>query len=179
VRDANEFEALVMASSKSNSRGPVGAQASDPFDIEGEVGIACDGLEPRQAKLRIHAVPFPTRSEENDTGIDLSGDRMLFYYQVMVENIGDAAVQLLGRYHEIKCPWDVIRVGSREEPRGHRSDGVVLMPGSVVMEQAYAVLEGSEGTMKGGFLVCFRRAAFLFRTSFDSTSCFAPCQQLF
>lgn len=154
MRDANEFEALCMSSSRGSSSGQGRGDSVD--STEPDAGPQYCGLVQRQAKLRIQAVPFPTDPENNDTGLNLSGDRLLFYYQILVENIGDSAVQLLGRYHEISCPWDVIKLGSREEPRGHRTDGVVLLPGSSVMEQQYAVFEGSEGTMKGGFLVCFR-----------------------
>jgi hypothetical protein len=114
---------------------------------------AAVGLEPRCAKLRIQAVPFPILPEDNNTGLDISGDRMLFQYQILIENLGDTAVQLMGRYHEITCPWDVIRVGTKAEPRGHRSDGVIILPGSLALEHQHAVVEGSEATLNGGFLV--------------------------
>lgn len=158
IRDANEFEALCMSSSKRKSSVAIdGASSQDQpeeTDAEAEAGVQYNGLVRHQAKLRIHAVPFPTDPNNNDTGLAVSGDRLLFHFQILVENIGDAAVQLLGRYHEVKGAWDTIHVGSRAEPRGHKTDGVILMPGAAVIEQQYAVMEGSEGTMKGGFLVC-------------------------
>ena len=156
VRDANEFEALCMSSSRGSSRASGGSESTGQADTdaEAEAGVAHNGLERRQAKVRIHAVPFPIQPEDNVTGIDVSGDRMLFYYQLLVENLGDTAVQLLGRFHEISCPWDVIRYGCKDEPMGHRTEGVVVMPGCVVLEQQYAVMEGSQGTMKGGLVVC-------------------------
>ena len=155
VLDANQFEALCMPSSSGSARAPGGGDSIGQLgpEAEAELGVAHNGLELRQAKLRVNAVPFPVEPEDNRTGMIISGDRMLFYYQILIENIGDTAVQLLGRFHEIACPWDVIRYGNKEEPRGHKTDGPVLLPGSVMMEQQYAVMEGFEGTLKGGFLV--------------------------
>lgn len=148
VGSANEFEALCMSALSAGDAQRGAAAAADGADAV---------LVPKVARLRIHAVPFPVRTSDGGEADVVRGsgadEHMLFHNQIIIENIGDVAVQLMGRWHKVTAPWESKAFGDRGQPFGHASDGVLVMPTETVMEQQSMQIRGSEGEIIGGFLV--------------------------
>lgn len=148
VSSANEFEALCMSAIRS---GEV------PKKANVATGVSDEDLIPKVARLRIHAVAFPVRTGdegESDVVRDSGADEhMLFHNQLIIENIGETAVQLMGRWHKVTAPWESTAFGDRGQPHGHPTQGVLVMPAETVMEQQAMQIHGTEGEISGGFLV--------------------------
>lgn len=149
VSSANEFEALCMSAISSREV---------PKKVDVATGASDEYLIPKVARLRIHAVPFPVRTgDEGESGVVRGSgedERMLFHNQLIIENIGETAVQLMGRWHNVTAPWESTAFGDRGRPHGHPTEGVLLMPAETVMEQQAMQIHGREGEITGGFLVC-------------------------
>lgn len=124
---------------------------------------------PTVARLRIHAIPFPVQTggeEQPDVVRGIATDEyMMFQKQIIIENIGDAAVQLMGRWHKVTAAWESTSLGDRSHPHGNRSHGVLIMPGDTVMEQRPMQIRGTEGEVSGGFLVCNMRQQILLESA--------------
>eukprot|EP00892_Ulva_mutabilis_P002418 jgi/Ulvmu1/12177/UM085_0041.1 len=149
VGSANEFEALCMTAMQ-----PADSSLGDnPADVA--TGTTQADLVTAVSRLRIHAVPFTAstrNAEDGEARRSSPDDHLPVSFQVIVENIGGAAVQLMGRWYQVTAPWESKSVGKRGQPHGHASHGVLVMPGEVVMEQQAIMIRGAEGEIAGGFL---------------------------
>ena len=80
--------------------------------------------------------------------------RQAFDYQMVVENVGEVPVQIIGRRFEISDDFETERVGSAQAAeRGVLGALPVVMPGSAVMYKSCASIGHSAGTMRGAYLV--------------------------